>query len=43
MFYEHAGRDQYLEPAGPGSPPQGLAEHMGVSTQLVLQQLLRCH
>lgn len=31
MFCEHAGHDQYLEPAGAGCPPQGLAEHMGVS------------
>lgn len=31
MFCEHAGHDQYLESAGPGCPPQGLAEHMGVS------------
>lgn len=30
MLCEHPGHDQYLEPAGPGCPPQGPAEHMGV-------------
>lgn len=27
---EHPSHDQYLEPAGPGRPPRGLEEHMGV-------------
>lgn len=34
MLREHPGHDQYLEPAGPGCPPQGLTEHMGVSKPL---------
>lgn len=30
ILCEHHSHDQYLEPAGPVCPPQGLAEHMGV-------------
>lgn len=34
MLHEHPDHDQYLECAGPGCPPQGLAEHLGVPKPL---------